>query len=446
MRLMSLRKISLAVVATLLGGGAIAQGDVLNLSLDKAIEIAMDENPTIKVAELDIVRAEYVLKESKSSLVPTVDAQGGYTNNILLPVMFLPEDALGPGTGGAMRLGFMNGVTGAVNASIPLYMPTIYRNIAMTKEQLAMSVESARASKVNMAKEVKGGYYNLLLAEKSLFVLLENKSTLETNVKDIQKKLEQGLVSEYDLLTAQVQLQNLLPTIDKAKAAVDIAHYMIKVLLSLPQEVKVVLTDTLHELNTRSGGTPSDKAIDLSRNTDLTLSTYQINLQEHQYRLSRANRLPQLVANFNFTTQAQSDDFKIANYNWASSSLVTVGLKIPIFTGLKNKHTDSRIKIEIEKSIENQKYLERNLTMQVLSVISNIKSAKAQIASSEVAISQAKKAYSISSTRFKVGAGTILELNSAQVALMQAELNLNQAYYDMLTAYSEYSKLIGSEK
>lgn len=84
--------------------------------------------------------------------------------------------------------------------------------------------------------------------------------------------------------------------------------------------------------------------------------------------------------------------------------------------------------------------------MQASNIISNINSAKAQIASNTIAIGQAKKAYEITSTRFRVGSGTILELNSAQVALMQAELNLNQSIFDLLTAISSYDKLLGKEK
>ncbi len=446
MRLMSFKKLSLALTALLFGSVAFAQEGTLYLTLDTAIEIALDQNPTIKIAELDIQRAEYVIKESQSSRLPTVEGQGGYTRNLLLPVMFLPEDALGPGTGGAMRMGFENGYSGAINVGLPLYMPAISRSIALTRDQLAMSVESARASKVNMVKEVKSAYYNVLLSKRSYEVLLENKTTLERNVADIKKRFENGLSSEYDLLTAQVQLQNLLPNIDKAKSAVEIANYMVKVLLSLPESVSLEYSDSLKGLNERADAIPNGQDVNLNNNTDLSLLGYQIKLQEHEYKLSRANRLPQITGSFNITTQSQSDDFNVGAYSWASSSLAMLGVKVPIFTGNKNKYADSRIKIEIEKSMKNKAYTERNLNMQALSIISNMQSAKKQIASSEIAIAQARKAYEISQTRYNVEAGTILELNSSQVALLQAELNLNQAYYDLLTAQSEYNKLIGKEK
>lgn len=443
---MRVSKLILLGVCLFVSSNIMAQQKKVELSLQKAIEIALDSNPTIKVAELEIERANYVIKEGQASLFPTIEASMNYSRNIMLPVMFLPDGAFGPGSGGAMRIGFENGYNASVSASLPLYMPTIYRNIALTKQQLAMTVENARASRVNMVSEVKSAYYNIVLASNSLDVLMQNKSVLEKNVEDIKAKFEQGIASEYDLLTAQVQLQNLLPVIDKAVSSLSISNYMLKVLLSFPQDVELALTEDFELLKSSKNQDPTVKDVDLSKNTDLNLIEHQMKLQEQQYRLSRANRIPTVFANFNISTQSQSNDFKIGHYQWAESSLAGIGVKVPIFTGLKNRYKDLQIKNTIKQTEINKSYLEANLNMQASNIISNINSAKSQILSNQIAIEQAKKAYSISETRFRVGAGTILELNSSQVALMQAELSLNQSIYDLLVALSNYDKLLGRDK
>lgn len=64
----------------------------------------------------------------------------------------------------------------------------------------------------------------------------------------------------------------------------------------------------------------------------------------------------------------------------------------------------------------------------------------------EKTVAQARKAYRISDTRYRAGAGTILELNSAQLAQTQAQLNYSQAIYDYLSAKAEYDRLIGREE
>lgn len=446
MNILNFKKLFLVGACVLCSTLVMAQTKKVELSLSKAIEIALDSNPTIKVAELEIVRAEYIIKEGKSALFPTVEGSMGYSRNIMLPVMFLPDGAFGPGTGGAMKMGFNNSFNAAATASMPIYMASIYRSIAMSKEQLAMTVESARASRVNMVAEIKSAYYNIVLAQNSLEVLEQNRELLKKNVTDIDNKFKQGVASEYDLLSAQVQLQNLLPVIDKAQSSLKISNYMMKVLLSFPQDVELELVEDFEMLKDMNNQNLDASGVDLSKNTDLSQLGHQLKLQEHQFRLSRANRIPSVHASINLTTQTQSQDFKISSYKWAESSLAGLSVKIPIFAGMKNRYKDIQIKNSIQQIETNRNYLEANLNTQASSIISNVNSAKSQIISTQVAIEQAKKAYSIAETRYRVGAGTVLELNSSQVALMQSELNLNQAIYDLLVALSSYDKLLGKDK
>lgn len=445
MRLLNVRVLGVFVLSLFMVGSVQAQTTKMDLTLSKAIEIALDENPTIKIANMDIERAEYVVKETKSSLYPTVEGDLSYAYNLMLPVMFMPDGIFGEGTGGAMSYGYSHSYTGSVTASAPIYSAAMFKSIKLTEEQLLMSLETARSSKINMIKEVRSSYYGILLAQKSLEVLNGNKELLEKSTKDIENKFKQGIVSEYDLLSAQVQLQNLLPSIDKAKVAVEISHYMLKVLLSLPPDVELSLIEDLEDLSKTQAIDAGLNDTELKGNSDLRLIDHQIKLYENQYSLSRANRLPSFFASFNLSTTTQDDTFKFGQYEWAQSSYFALGVKIPIFAGLKNNHKDKQIQIDINKAKLNQSYLEANLNMQARSIKSNIFSALSQIESNKKAIEQATKTYKISETRYNVGAGTILELNSSQVAQMQAELSLNQAIYDLLTAYSEYDKLIGND-
>ena len=65
--------------------GAFAAGSAsaqLRLTLDDAIQMALSENPTIKVADLDVERYDYVKKETRGNLLPSLSASGEYTRAI----------------------------------------------------------------------------------------------------------------------------------------------------------------------------------------------------------------------------------------------------------------------------------------------------------------------------------------------------------------------------
>ena len=82
--------------------------------------------------------------------------------------------------------------------------------------------------------------------------------------------------------------------------------------------------------------------------------------------------------------------------------------------------------------------------VQVRSALNDLLTARETMFAQEKTVEQARKAYRISDTRYRAGAGTILELNSAQLAQTQAQLNFSQAIYDYLTAKAEYDRIVGA--
>ena len=196
--------------------GAFAAGSAsaqLRLTLDDAIQMALSENPTIKVADLDVERYDYVKKETRGNLLPSLSASGEYTRAIEKSTMR-----------GGISFGADNTFTGTASLSVPLFAPAVYRTLKLNRTQIASAVEAARSSRITLVAEVKKAFYNILLAEQSLATLEESRATIQRTVDDTKVKFEQGVASEYDYLTAQVELSNLLPTITQTKNSIQIGR------------------------------------------------------------------------------------------------------------------------------------------------------------------------------------------------------------------------------
>ena len=139
-----------------------------------------------------------------------------------------------------------------------------------------------------------------------------------------------------------------------------------------------------------------------------------------------------------------NDHWNVFDYSWVGSSQLTFNLSIPIykasnFTKLKNARMQ-RTQLEL-----NRIDTERKLNMQVESYKSNMKASSEQVLSNKEAMNQANKALSISKKRYEIGKGTVLELNSSQVALTQSELTYGQSIYDYLTAKADMDLVLGRE-
>ena len=81
----------------------------------------------------------------------------------------------------------------------------------------------------------------------------------------------------------------------------------------------------------------------------------------------------------------------------------------------------------------------------ITQALNDLLTARETMYAQELTVEQACKAYKISDTRYRAGAGTILELNSAQLSQTQAQLNFSQAIYDYLSAKAEYDRIVGRE-
>ncbi len=421
--------------------GAFAQ---LQLTLDEAIRIALDDNPTIQVADMEIERYDYVIASTKGSRLPQLSLDSRYNYNIVAQQMSKTLQFAADGT---------HSVSATANLTLPLYAPGIQRTLQLNRTQMEVAVESARGSKIAMIAEVKKAFYNILLAEQSLEVLEESSAISKKSVDDTQVMYDNGLTSEYDLLTAQVQYSNLQPTIVQTRNSVEVAKLLLKMYLSLPEETSIELSGSLDDMRDSVFNGTDSYSTDISQNSDIITLELQSKLLADQLKLTNSSRLPTLAAYGNIAyagSEVAAIDMTTMTSNgteYFGQTPVNVGisLSIPIFSGLTNVNNAKQIKNQM-KQLELQKsYAEQAKIVEAKSSISSLFTAREKMFSEEATMAQATKAYNISKTRYDAGVGTMLELNSAQLSQTQASLNYSQAIYDYLSAKADYDQIIGKE-
>ena len=151
------------IILLMLIGGALSGKAQLALSLDECVRIALNENPTIKVQEMEITRVDYSRKEVLGQLMPSINLAGQYTRNLSLQTMYMDTDA---GTM-AIKMGSDNTHSGGFQASIPLVVPQLWKSIKLSENQILQNIEAARANKLSLVNQVEKTYYALLLAQDS---------------------------------------------------------------------------------------------------------------------------------------------------------------------------------------------------------------------------------------------------------------------------------------
>ena len=422
--------------------GAAAQ---MRLTLGEALDLALSENPTVKVAEMEVQRFDYVKRQTWGSWIPQISVGGTYTRSIVKQSM----------TKG-LSFGADNTLAAQGDATWTLFAPAVFRTLKMNDVQRAAAVESARSSRITLVAEVKKAFYNILLAEQSLEVLRESQATVQRTVDDTRLQYDNGLASEYDLLTAQVQLSNLKPSILQTENSIRLAKLMLKMYLSIPENVEIEVVGELDAMRDKVLAGTEGLTTDTSDNSDLRTLELQEDLLRLQLKAENASRLPTIGAFGNFTLTGNNmgsvsfDPDKMTmtsvkdGYFWQNPLSAGIRVSVPLFSGLTKMNRSREIKNQISQIGLQRTYARQQVDVQVRSALNDLLTARETMYAQELTVEQARKAYSISDTRYRAGAGTILELNSAQLA--QTQLNYSQAIFDYLTAKAEYDRIVGKEK
>lgn len=420
---------------------------VLNLDLATALKIAHDNNPTIKIAELEIQRVDYSKKEALGNLLPSLSASGQYTNNIMKSVMFMPE-SFSQMMGGQkyMEIGYKNSYTGSISAGLPLVNFSLWEQIKSKQCEIDLILEQARASKIDMTKQVKDAYFAVLLAKNSLKVLERSINNAKETLKSTEAGFEQGVVSEYDLIRAKVQVNNLNPSYIAAKNGLELAILQLKMILSLPQEQEIVFLENLEDFSDRIVSvTDAESERAVNNNSELRQLDLNIMSLQHNLKMVNSQHLPSLSAFGQYTYQTQAEDFRFSEYNWVGSAAVGLQLSIPIFNGRTVVNKAKQLKISLQELQLQKQYASDGIDLQIQSAINNMKAAQEQLSVNKDAISQAERGYEIAKVRYQTSSGTILELNDSELSMTQANLNYQQSLYDFLTAQTNLEKVLGRE-
>ena len=411
----------------------------MHLTLDKAIELALSENPTMKVAEKEIELKEVSKTEAWQNLLPTVSLNGTVTYNI--------KGAEIKTSMGSFKMGMDDSNTwnGALQVSLPLYAPAVYQTMSLTKSDLQLAVEKSRGSKIDLVNQVTKAYYQLMLAQDSYNVLNENYKLAETNFNIVNAMYEQGRVSEYDKISAEVQKNSAWPSVVSGKNAVEIAKLQLKVLMGITADVDLVIDDNLKNHENEMAKAASSE-IDLTNNSSLRQIDMQGELLNKQRKLLKTSYLPTLALAGSYQYQSMSNtNWEVNKFNWSNASSLTLSLNIPIFKASNQTQLKSN-KIQQYQLAETRINTERMLGMQAQSYMDNMTKSAEQLQSSKNAVELAEKGLEISQKRYDVGKGTILELTNSQVSLTNVKLSYNNTIFDYLVAESELNTVLGKNE
>ena len=421
------------------GNGTASVGN-MNLNLKKAIEIALAENPTIRVADKDIQLKEIADKEAWQALLPSVSASLSLSHSIQVAAIKTAMGEFKMGADGSTT------ATGGLTMTLPIYAPAVYQNMKMTKEDILLAQEKARSSRLDLINQVTKAYYAALLSKDSRDVIQRSYNVAKQNYEVVDKKFQVGKVSEYDKITAEVQMRSMGSSVTSAETGLTLALLRLKVLMGIKTDIDINITDSLkaYEKDLTLAKAEVNES-ELSNNTSVRQLDMSQNMLERSTKLLRTNFLPTVAMQLQGSyTSYSNDNWNVFKYKYSPASSLALSVTIPIFQASNWTKLKSN-KIQIDQLADTRTNTMRQLSMAAQSYRKNMLTTITKLESDREAVRQADKAVTISAKRYDVGRGTILELNQSETALTQAELTYHQSIYDYLTNKADLDYTLGRE-
>lgn len=413
----------------------------LRLNLETSINLALKNNHDYKSALLDFQKAEEQVRETYgSSLFPSIEGTVNYSR-ALKRGEFLIET---PIFSGRFPIGSSNTLTAGVNVEQPLFTGAMFLAVTIAETFADISKNAAVYSKEDLVAKVKEAYYTKLLADELVKLSKLQLKRADQNKSDTKAMYDAGLVSEYDMIRANVQYQNLIPALSESENQVKLALNNLKLLLGLNSTEEVVINDSLGykhlELPDPNNGFrqlyEKNKLLQqLKLDTELKDLTKSYEFTQH---------LPKLNAFGNWQAQAQEEDVrKFSDWRYVNSITVGLSLSVPIFKGFALDSKVEQAEIELKKSQENFDKTKMAVRNEYENAVLQIQKTEEQIEAYEASVKEAERGYQIAVKRYNSGLGTQLEVTDGLVEFSRARINYLQAIHDYYIYHARLDLLLG---
>jgi len=422
----------------------LVNAQTMELNLEEAKNIALKNNPNVKIAREGVKKAKSQVVEARSSFMPSVNGFTSVQHAWELPTMVLN---LPPEMGGQrkFKMGTENNIVYGFNLNQPLFTGgAIVNGYKMRKSAQKIAEANLISTEQNILNSVTTVYYSVLFAQSAVRVSKEALESTNKNLEQVKKFFNAGKASRFDVLRAEVQLANIKPMLVSSQNQLKLAKSQLCTILGIEKETEFIFSDKLEFVESNLIDMPIEQLINiaLKNRPEMDMLNNQGEIASRQLSLAKANYMPSLILGTSYQYQGMRDDFDFSNDDFYKSFNSSLSLSIPLFTGFKNSSKIQQAKIGIKESNHQKESFSNKIELEVKTAFYKMKEAKENVSTQEKTIEQAKEALRLADLMYFEGSSTQLDVINANFALNQAKMNYQQSLFTYNVALSNLKKSI----
>ncbi len=434
-------------------------------TLEEAMEYGIRNSTAMRDVALDLVDADFQIKETAAVGFPQLNGQLGLTRYLQVPRSIIDNTAF-PGFDqsqlpppwntaeiedlpGELRYsefttGVKNTLSGQVDLSVLLFDRTYLTGLKAARQLKTLVNSRVATTEIGIRNNVREAYVATLIID-------ETKKTLENNIDNLQKTLyetnalyENGFVEKLDVERLELSLFNLSAEMENLEDQRQLLHNVLKYQMSYPVDQEIILTDNLNTLLLTALEVDVDAEVDITERPEFQVFQERYKINEFNLERIKSGYYPSVVGFGSYGISLNRDRlFKDKDIGWLPASLIGLQVNVPIFDSFQKRNQYERAKITIEKIKNEEVELRRALRLQGYNAKLQYKLALQKIANAKKNLALADKIYNTAKIKYKEGLGSSLEITQAERDVYAAQSTYNQAVYELVVAKAALDNALG---
>ncbi len=431
--------------------------EIMVLDLERSVSLALENNPSIKMAEKEVAKARAGIWEAYSNILPQLDASANFQKAWIIQETVIPNFLKFMGLPGMeqapdyvkIAFGVKNTFIYGATVTQPLYLGGAgFAGIQIANAARDAAEQNLEDQRQDLIYQTANAFYLCLLANELINVQEEAMGQAQANLDNVIKKYNVGMASGFDKMRAEVEVANLQPELIAARNNYQLALTQLRVILGLKQDANIAVEGEFEYQEDEFGKLPLDEIqkIALKDRPVIRALSEQKYIMKKGITLARSSFLPKLFFQTDYSFMAMRKDSKFTQDDFSKGFTSAISLQIPLFHGFRSSAQYQKARLDYKKMLDTEKQAFDGIAAETEVAYNKFQEAKQKYLSAKQTVDLATEALRLANMMYEEGVNTQLDVLNSQLALTRSKLSYVNSLYEYQIARYELRKVTGSLK
>jgi len=427
------RTLALLALLTVPPAAQAQDAQPLRLSLRDAVKMALQQNPQVAIANLNLAKSEEERNLARADLLPNVSFNASER-----VARANPESSFGLTIPGFPRaIGPFWAVDAGPSVSAPVFDLSLWHRWDAARYGVRAADADVISARERNAELVVSQYLGGLRAAADVEAA-RSRMNLAKALLDLATDLQKtGAGTGIDTLRANVEYQNERQRFAEAQSTLKIALYGLGRLLNIDPQRSIELADTASFFETPEFTSDGSLSRAYDARPELKSVAAQIQAATLERRAARDEHLPKVSVGGRWSLQGLTVDSSIPVYAFQAN------IDVPIFTGGRIEAQSAIADLEVKRLGQVQTDVRNQVALEVHSALAQLESARVEVEASRLGVSLATESVRQAQDRFRAGVANNIEVITAQNELARANDNQINALYRYNQSRADLARATG---